>query len=115
VLFLQLENSLADARADLEKAGETLHDAAVKAAQLKSEYDLKADVVRRLEGALRALHGEPGTTPAPGSSQASSPSAPKQPRPPAGPACAGCGEVGKLVREGPLVICTVCQAQSVAA
>ena len=110
-LFLTLESSLADARAELEKAGESLHEASIQAAQKKVLYDAAADVVRRLEGALSALHGDivqPMT--------AVIGALPKhKPKPKAeGPICDGCGEAGTLVRQGPLIVCTACQAQKVA-
>jgi len=109
-LFLNLEVALSDARVALEQAGEALHEISVQAAQRKAEYDLKGDTVRRLEGALRALHGETGAAVV-----VSAPQAERKPRPPpSGPVCDGCGEVGKLVRQGPLIVCTACQAQKVA-
>jgi len=110
-LFLNLEVALSDARVALEQAGEALHEVSVQAAQRKAEYDLKGDTVRRLEGALRALHGETGAAVV-----VSAPHVERRPRvqPPSGPVCDGCGEVGKLVRQGPLIVCTACQAQKVA-
>jgi hypothetical protein len=110
-LFLSLESALADARADVEKAGESLHDAAIKAAQLKADYDMKAEQVRRLEGALNALHG---ATTAP-----VVPAAVPVQRPPkvaelTGPTCIGCGEVGKIVRiNSAISTCSACNAQYV--
>lgn len=110
MLFLQLETALADARASLEQAGETLHDASVQAAQRKSEYEAKADTVRRLEGAIGALHG--GITPLAGTPPLVN--SPRKAKPkPEGPQCAGCGEFGTLTKDGPLIVCSACQAQSV--
>lgn len=111
MLFLQLETALADARASVEKAGEALHDASVQAAQRKAEYEAQTATVRRLEGALSALHGDgpKAATPVPAPERR-----PRAPKLTEGPVCSGCGEVGKLVRQGPLVVCTACQAQTVA-
>lgn len=113
-LYLQLESALADARASVERAGETLHDASVAAAQRKSEYDMAAEQVRRLESALSALHGAPAPTPASGV-RVDAPPAPRKPRPePEGPECSGCGERGTLVKQGNITTCTACKAQFVA-
>lgn len=110
-LFLSLESALADARLAVEKAGEALHDASVLAAQRKAEYDAATTGVSRLEGALRALHGEPG---AQLTTITAAPRAERKPKSPEGPVCDGCGEAGKMVRQGPLIVCTACQAQKVA-
>lgn len=112
-LFLSLESALADARSEVEKSGEALHDAAVAAAKLKADYDFTVEQVRRLEGALSALHGAAPaapSAPAPAARAATPPAPPK----PDGPECVGCGEKGKIERvNGNISACTVCNAQYV--
>lgn len=113
-LFLSLESALADARRDVEVAAEALYDAGIKLAQNKAEFDLKAEQVRRLEGALSALHGAtPRATPA-ATVPSTPPPAPK-PKPPEGPECPSCKAPGSLfqVRVGTLSghECSACHAQ----
>lgn len=111
-IFLQLESALADARATQERAAEKLHDTGVANALAKSEYELASEAVRRVEGALNALHGV-----------AAAPSAPvavptpkeRKPRVQEGPPCPSCGEIGKLSRvmigSLPFVRCGACSAE----
>ena len=114
-ILLQLEVALADARASLERAAETLHDTGVAHALAKSQYDAANDVVKRVEGALNSMHGV-GTAPVQtvGSSE-QVPTKRHKPKEPEGPACPSCGEVGKLsyTMKGTMkfIVCSACNAE----
>jgi formate dehydrogenase maturation protein FdhE len=94
-ILLQLETALADARASQERAAEKLHDAGVAKALAQSQYDAAAEIVKRTEGALNALHGVAAAPSAPIiAAPAREPRKPKAE--PEGPECPGCGDKGTL-------------------
>ena len=113
-IFLQLEGALADARATQERAAEKLHDTGVANALAKSEYELASEAVRRVEGALNALHGVAAAPSAPVAAPPAEKPRRKEPRQ-EGPPCPSCGEVGKLSRvmigSLPFVRCGACMAE----